>query len=73
MKLHFRKHSLLVLSVKHCRFSKVCEMYLFHEFTEGTVEITKDEEQLSTMGPGNVFGELAILSNCKRAVSVKGK
>ena len=48
-------------------------MYLFHEFTEGTVEITKDEEQLSTMGPGNVFGELAILSNCKRAVSVKGK
>ena len=48
-------------------------MYLFHEFTEGTVEITKDAEQLSTMGPGNVFGELAILSNCKRAVSVMGK
>ena len=48
-------------------------MYLFPKFAEGTVEITKDGEQLSTMGPGSVFGELAILFNCTRAVNVKGK
>ena len=40
--------------------------------TGGTVEVTKNEQLLSTMGPGKVFGELAILFNCTRAASVKG-
>ena len=41
-------------------------------YTDGTVEVTKNEQLLSTLGPGKVFGELAILFNCTRAASVKG-
>ena len=39
---------------------------------DGKVEVTKDGTKLSTMGPGKVFGELAILYNCTRTASVKG-
>ena len=39
---------------------------------DGKVEVTKDGTKLSTMGPGKVFGELAILYNCTRTASVRG-
>jgi len=39
---------------------------------EGTVEVTKDGQKMSTMGRGRVFGELAILYNCTRTASVRG-
>ena len=34
--------------------------------------MTKDGEVLGEMNGGTVFGELAILYNCKRTASVKG-
>ncbi|KAG7217999.1 hypothetical protein INR49_020713 [Caranx melampygus] len=38
---------------------------------EGRVEVTKEEVKLCTMGPGKVFGELAILYNCTRTATVR--
>lgn len=40
--------------------------------TEGRLEVTKDREVLGEMSGGTVFGELAILYNCKRTATVKG-
>lgn len=37
------------------------------------VEVTKQGVKLCTIGPGKVFGELAILYNCTRTASVTGK
>lgn len=44
---------------------------LVYVIEEGTVEVTKAGTKLCTMGPGKVFGELAILYNCTRTASVK--
>ena len=44
-----------------------------YSFTEGTVEVSKHSKVLTTMGPGRVFGELAILYNCTRTASIKGE
>ena len=41
-------------------------------FTEGLVEVIKGDEKIDTMGPGIVFGELAILYDCERTAHVKG-
>ncbi|XP_053208314.1 cGMP-dependent protein kinase 1-like isoform X2 [Panonychus citri] len=38
---------------------------------EGRVEVSKEGKVLHTMGPGKVFGELAVLYNCTRTASVK--
>lgn len=38
---------------------------------EGRLEVTKDGEVLGEINGGTVFGELAILYNCKRTASVK--
>lgn len=49
-------------------------VYFIHTFfSEGKVEVTKGNSKLCTMGPEKVFGELAILYNCTRTASVKGK
>ncbi|XP_057675111.1 cGMP-dependent protein kinase 1-like [Corythoichthys intestinalis] len=37
---------------------------------EGTVEVSKEGKKLCTIGPGKVFGELAILYNCTRTATV---
>ncbi|XP_034021495.1 cGMP-dependent protein kinase 1-like, partial [Thalassophryne amazonica] len=37
---------------------------------EGMLEVTKQGKKLCTIGPGKVFGELAILYNCTRTASV---
>lgn len=42
-------------------------------FSDGKVEVTKEGVKLCTMGPGKVFGELAILYNCTRTATVKSK
>ncbi|XP_035444323.2 cGMP-dependent protein kinase, isozyme 2 forms cD5/T2 isoform X1 [Spodoptera frugiperda] len=39
--------------------------------TEGRVEVSRENKYLSTMAPGKVFGELAILYNCKRTATIK--
>lgn len=41
--------------------------------TEGAVEVAKQGKKICTIGPGKVFGELAILYNCTRTASVTGK
>ncbi|KAM4720253.1 cGMP-dependent protein kinase 1-like [Anableps anableps] len=37
---------------------------------EGIVEVTKQGKKVCTMGPGKMFGELAILYDCTRTASV---
>ncbi|CAF1524292.1 unnamed protein product [Adineta ricciae] len=44
---------------------------LVYIMEEGTVEVSKLNKILTTMGPGRVFGELAILYNCTRTASIK--
>ncbi|KAA0718250.1 cGMP-dependent protein kinase 1 [Triplophysa tibetana] len=44
---------------------------LVYVLEEGKVEVTKEGLKLCTMGPGKVFGELAILYNCTRTATVK--
>ncbi|KAK3932423.1 cGMP-dependent protein kinase, isozyme 2 forms cD5/T2 [Frankliniella fusca] len=39
--------------------------------SEGRVEVSRDGKYLSTMAPGKLFGELAILYNCKRTATIK--
>jgi CRP-like cAMP-binding protein len=38
-----------------------CHGYTFFVLTDGTAEVTADGEHLSTLGPGDYFGEVAIL------------
>ena len=45
----------------------------FFNFLDGMVEVSKDGQALLMMGPGSVFGELTILFNCTRTVSIKGE
>lgn len=40
---------------------------------EGEFEVIKDNVVLGKMGPGKAFGELAILYNCTRTASIRGK
>ncbi len=40
---------------------------------EGQVEVSKNGKVLCTIGNGKIFGELAILYNCTRTASIKGK
>ncbi|KAF7649027.1 hypothetical protein LDENG_00148400 [Lucifuga dentata] len=44
---------------------------LVYVMEEGKVEVTKEAMKLCTMGPGKVFGELAILYNCTRTATVR--
>lgn len=39
----------------------------------GEFEVLKDGKFLGLMGPGKAFGELAILYNCTRTASIRGK
>ncbi|XP_018599526.1 cGMP-dependent protein kinase 1 isoform X1 [Scleropages formosus] len=43
---------------------------LVYVLEEGKVEVTKEGHKLCTMGPGKIFGELAVLYNCTRAATV---
>lgn len=40
-------------------------------FAEGRVEVSRENKYLSTLAPGKVLGELAILYNCKRTATIK--
>nr|CAI5822819.1 unnamed protein product [Callosobruchus analis] len=39
--------------------------------SEGCVEVSRENKFLSTLTPGKVLGELAILYNCKRTATIK--
>lgn len=41
-------------------------------FSDGRVEVSREGKYLSTISPGKVFGELAILYNCQRTATIKG-
>ncbi|KAK9507226.1 hypothetical protein O3M35_007132 [Rhynocoris fuscipes] len=67
-----------------CMYSRICVKGSFliregetgsHLFVSasGEFEVIKDNTVLGTMGPGKAFGELAILYNCTRTASVRGK
>lgn len=40
---------------------------------EGQLSVSQRGRQLRRLGPGDVFGELAILYHCKRTATVRGK
>jgi CRP-like cAMP-binding protein len=42
-------------------------------FSEGKVEVSREGKFLSILPAGKVFGELAILYNCKRTATIKGE
>lgn len=52
---------------------KECALLCRFSLADGKVEVTKESMKLCTMGPGKVFGELAILYNCTRTATVKSK
>ena len=45
--------------------------FFFQTISEGKVEVSRDGKFLSILPPGKVFGELAILYNCKRTATIK--
>ncbi|XP_030040409.1 cGMP-dependent protein kinase, isozyme 2 forms cD5/T2 isoform X1 [Manduca sexta] len=51
--------------------NKTLDKYHRNEEPEGRVEVSRENKYLSTMAPGKVFGELAILYNCKRTATIK--
>uniref|UniRef100_A0A7N8YQI6 cGMP-dependent protein kinase n=1 Tax=Mastacembelus armatus TaxID=205130 RepID=A0A7N8YQI6_9TELE len=55
--------------IRTCLRSCECDPGLFPS-TEGMVEVTKQGRKLCSIGPGKVFGELAILYNCTRTATV---
>jgi cGMP-dependent protein kinase len=44
---------------------------LVYVMEEGKVEVSRDGKMLSMMVSGKLFGELAILYNCKRTATIK--
>jgi len=40
---------------------------------EGWVDVSKDGSKVTELGPGKVFGELAVLYNCTRTATVVGQ
>ncbi|ERE79341.1 cGMP-dependent protein kinase 1 [Cricetulus griseus] len=64
-----------LFSVLYCDFERRCERETVptNPSEDGKVEVTKEGVKLCTMGPGKVFGELAILYNCTRTATVKNQ
>lgn len=48
-------------------------LILFIFFEEGTLEVTKGDQIIGQMQVGKAFGEMALLYNCNRTASVRGK
>ena len=51
---------------------QISNIKYFFLFSEGKVEVSREGNFLSVLPPGKVFGELAILYNCKRTATIKG-
>ena len=48
-------------------------LYCYLVLSEGACEVSKEGKVLGAMGPNKAFGELAILYNCTRTATVRGK
>lgn len=46
-------------------------MFSYMHISEGRVEVSREGKYLSTISPGKIFGELAILYNCQRTATIK--
>src|SRR5690348_11726077 len=44
--------------------------YTFFVLTEGTASVTADGEAVANLGPGDFFGEIAILGHGRRTATV---
>jgi CRP-like cAMP-binding protein len=44
--------------------------YAMFAIVSGTAEVTRDGEMIRTLGPGDVFGEIAVLSGGRRTATV---
>jgi CRP/FNR family transcriptional regulator, cyclic AMP receptor protein len=44
--------------------------YSFFVLVEGSAEVTRDGRPLATLGPGDFFGEIAILAGGRRSATV---
>ena len=44
--------------------------YTMFAITSGSAEVVQNGEVIRTLGPGNVFGEIAVLSSGRRVASV---
>ncbi|XP_073241494.1 cGMP-dependent protein kinase 1-like isoform X4 [Porites lutea] len=73
-----------IREVMECMYEKKCKKdeYVIKEgeqgshlyvLEDGKVKVTKEGAVLGQMGPGRVFGELAILYKCPRTASVKAE
>lgn len=40
---------------------------------KGTIEVYKEGKKVNTLGPGKIFGELALLCNTRRNATIKGR
>jgi CRP/FNR family cyclic AMP-dependent transcriptional regulator len=47
--------------------------YAMFVVTEGAADVLKDGEVIRTLGPGDVFGEIAVLSGGRRTATVVAK
>ncbi len=63
----FKNNIVIVLNYK------ILKSVFLISFSEGKVEVSREGKFLSVLPPGKVFGELAILYNCKRTATIKGK
>ena len=45
----------------------------FFVIVEGEAEVTKDGKTLGTMGPGDFFGEIALIEHTRRTATVTAK
>lgn len=55
-----------MFSILHISFSS-------YHLLDGELQVTQAGRDLRTLTTGDVFGELAILYNCKRTATVKGQ
>jgi CRP-like cAMP-binding protein len=47
--------------------------YAMFVITEGTADVLREDTLLRTLGPGDVFGEIAVLSGGRRTATVVAK
>ena len=58
------------LSIYYVGFDMLC-LLSWDIYTDGEVQVTIRGELRGSMGPGKLFGELAILYNCTRTATIK--